>query len=112
MAAKITAICFSTGIGTYWSCLRISVIRWPRASSACVDLSRSEANMAKAAISRYCARSRRRRPATSFIAFTCALPPTRETELPTLMAGRMPELKRSASRKIWPSVIEMTLVGM
>ena len=28
------------------------------------------------------------------------------------MAGRMPELKRSDSRKIWPSVIEMTLVGM
>ena len=28
------------------------------------------------------------------------------------MAGRELELKRSASRKIWPSVIEMTLVGM
>jgi len=28
------------------------------------------------------------------------------------MAGRTPELKRSVSRKIWPSVIEMTLVGM
>jgi len=26
--------------------------------------------------------------------------------------GRIPELKRSPSRKIWPSVIEMTLVGM
>ncbi len=68
--------------------------------------------MAKAAISRYWARSRRRRPATAFIAFTCAEPPTRETELPTLIAGRMPELKRSDSRKIWPSVIEMTFVGM
>ena len=72
VAAKMMAICFSTGIGSYWSCFRISVIRWPRASSAWVDLSRSEANMAKAAISRYCARSRRRRPATAFIAFTCA----------------------------------------
>ena len=28
------------------------------------------------------------------------------------MAGRTPWLNRSASRKIWPSVIEMTLVGM
>ena len=28
------------------------------------------------------------------------------------MAGRTPLLKRSDSRKIWPSVIEMTLVGM
>jgi hypothetical protein len=28
------------------------------------------------------------------------------------MAGRTPERNRSASRKIWPSVIEMTLVGI
>ena len=27
-------------------------------------------------------------------------------------AGRMPELNSSVSRKIWPSVIEMTLVGI
>ena len=32
--------------------------------------------------------------------------------MPTLIAGRTPELNRSDSRKIWPSVIEMTLVGM
>ena len=29
-----------------------------------------------------------------------------------LRAGRWPALKRSVSRKIWPSVIEMTFVGM
>jgi hypothetical protein len=46
------------------------------------------------------------------IALICAEPPTRDTELPTLIAGRMPWLNRSDSRKIWPSVIEMTLVGM
>jgi hypothetical protein len=51
-------------------------------------------------------------PATCFIALIWALPPTRDTEMPTLMAGRTPELNRSVSRKIWPSVIEMTLVGM
>jgi hypothetical protein len=51
-------------------------------------------------------------PATFFIALTWALPPTRETEMPTLMAGRTPELNRSVSRKIWPSVMEMTFVGM
>ena len=28
------------------------------------------------------------------------------------IAGRTPELKRSVSRKIWPSVIEITFVGM
>ncbi len=87
-------------------------MRCPRAREAWVDLSRSEPNWEKAASSRYWARSRRRRPATAFMAFTWAAPPTRETEFPTLMAGRMPELKRSDSRKIWPSVIEMTLVGM
>ena len=31
--------------------------------------------------------------------------------MPALIAGRMPALKRSVSRKIWPSVIEITLVG-
>ena len=51
-------------------------------------------------------------PATFFIAFVWASPPTRDTEVPTLIAGRTPEKNRSDSRKIWPSVIEMTLVGM
>ena len=41
----------------------------------------------------------------------CADEPTRDTEMPALMAGRMPALKRLVSRKIWPSVIEITLVG-
>ena len=41
----------------------------------------------------------------------CAAPPTRDTEMPAFMAGRMPALNRSVSRKIWPSVIEITLVG-
>jgi hypothetical protein len=40
------------------------------------------------------------------------LPPTRETDVPTLIAGRTPEKKRLDSRKICPSVIEMTFVGM
>ena len=42
---------------------------------------------------------------------TCAEPPTRETEIPGLIAGRRPELKFSVSKKICPSVIEITLVG-
>ena len=32
--------------------------------------------------------------------------------MPTLIAGRMPEKKRLDSRKICPSVIEITFVGM
>ena len=41
----------------------------------------------------------------------CAAPPTRDTEIPALMAGRMPALNKSDSRKIWPSVMEITFVG-
>ena len=51
-------------------------------------------------------------PETCFMALTWAALPTRLTELPTLMAGRMPELNRSVSKKTWPSVMEITLVGM
>ena len=51
-------------------------------------------------------------PATFFIGPIWALPPTRETEMPTLIAGRTPELKSADSRKICPSVIEITFVGM
>ncbi len=65
-------------------------MRWPRLSWAWVALSRSDPNWAKAAISRYCARSSRNFPATCFMALTWALPPTRETDRPTFTAGRIP----------------------
>ncbi len=51
-------------------------------------------------------------PETFFSAFVCEAPPTRETEMPTSTAGRWPALNRSDCRKIWPSVIELTLAGM
>ena len=51
-------------------------------------------------------------PVTAFIALVIAAPPTRDTETPTSMAGRWLAANRSDCRKIWPSVIEMTLVGM
>src|SRR5437762_1804205 len=63
-------------------------MRCPRASCCCVARSRSEPNCAKAASSRYCARSRRSLPATCRMAFTWAEPPTRETESPTFTAAR------------------------
>jgi hypothetical protein len=50
-------------------------------------------------------------PDRPLIQFVCAAPPTRDTEMPALIAGRMPALNRLVSRKIWPSVIEITLVG-
>jgi hypothetical protein len=46
------------------------------------------------------------------VALVAAENPTRDTESPTFTAGRTPELNRSVSRKICPSVIEITFVGM
>ena len=106
------ATCFSTGSGWNWGCLSTSVSARPRVSWSRVALSRSEANWAKAASSRYWARSRRSLPATWRIALICALPPTRDTLMPAFTAGRWPWLKRSVWRKICPSVMLMTLVGM
>ncbi len=68
--------------------------------------------MAKACMSRYWARLIFRVPATPFMALICAAPPTPDTEMPTSMAGRWLALKRSDCKKIWPSVMEITLVGM
>ncbi len=68
--------------------------------------------MANASSDRYWARSSFSVPETFFIALICASPPTRETEIPTSTAGRWSALNRSDCRKIWPSVMEMTLVGM
>ena len=50
----------------------------------------AEAKAAKASNSRNWASSSFKVPATCFIALICALPPTRETDLPTSTAGRIP----------------------
>lgn len=60
----------------------------------------------------YCAYSPLSVAATCLNAFICAEEPTRDTEMPTEMAGLTPLLKRSVSKNIWPSVMDMTLVGM
>ena len=75
-------------------------------------LSSSEPNVANASSSRNCARSSFERADTDFMALIWAAPPTRDTEMPTSTAGRTPDLKRSSIRYTWPSVIEMTFVGM
>ena len=46
------------------------------------------------------------------MALVWAAEPTLETDKPTLTAGLIPWLNNSVSKKICPSVIEMTLVGM
>ena len=91
MPAKIEATCSATLIGlrSFW--FSAATMRSPRASCFWVSGSSSEPNCANASSSRYCERSRRSLPATFFIALVCALPPTRETEVPTLIAGRTPE---------------------
>ena len=91
MAAKTWTTWSSTGSGerSFW--FSVATSRSPRASVRWVSGSRSEPNCAKASRSRYCDSSSFRRPATFFIGVICALPPTRDTEMPTLMAGRTPE---------------------
>ena len=78
-------------MGMNWPCFKSSTMRSPRVNCACVVLSRSEPNCAKAASARYCASSRRSMPATFFMAPICAAPPTRLTEMPAFTAGRWPE---------------------
>ena len=109
---RARSTCSSIGHGAYCGWFSVATIFSPRFSACCVAWSSSEPNCANASSSRYWARSRRRRPATFFIAFVCADEPTRETEMPTFTAGRTPEKKRSDCRKICPSVIEITFVGM
>jgi hypothetical protein len=38
--------------------------------------------------------------------------PTLDTEIPTLIAGRIPTLNRSADENICPLVMEIALVGI
>ena len=100
------------GQGLYWGCFRISTRRTPRFSWAWVDLSSSLPNCGKGRQFPVLGQVQTQLPATCFMALIWALPPTRETESPTLMAGRTPEKNRLGSRKICPSVMEITLVGI
>ena len=110
--AQMETVCSSTGYGEYWGCFSSSVSLAPRSSCFLEAASRSDANIAKASRERYWASSSFKVPETFLIPLTCAAPPTRETEIPTSIAGRWLALKRSDCRKIWPSVMEITLVGM
>ena len=94
MAATWSSI--DQGVRSFW--FSICTSRSPRASVRWVSGSRSEPNCAKASSSRYCESSIRSRPATFFMGAVWAEPPTRDTEMPTLIAGRTPARKRSASR--------------
>ena len=76
--------------GEYWFCLKSSTMRWPRSSFFLVEASRSEPNWAKAYSSRNWARSSLVVPATDLMVLVWAAEPTRDTERPTEMAGRMP----------------------
>ena len=46
------------------------------------------------------------------MALIWAEPPTRDTEDPGSIAGRIPELNKSSFKKICPSVMEITLVAI
>ncbi len=87
----MTATWSATASGWRSPWLSALTSRSPRASVRCVSASRSEPNCANASRSRYWESSILSLPATFFIGEICALPPTRDTEMPTLMAGRTPE---------------------
>ena len=104
--------CSAMERGRSSGCFKSSISARPWASCSFVALSKSEENWVKTSISRYWARSIRMLPAAFFMALVWAAPPTRDTDRPTLTAGRIPSKNRSLSRKIWPSVMEITLVGI
>ena len=79
-----------TNLFTNCFCLSSSVSCAPRLSSCCVAASRSDPNCAKAATSLYWASSSLSLPATCFIALIWAAEPTRLTDRPTFIAGRIP----------------------
>ena len=104
---------FSYAIGAFSPCFSNSRNLSPRANWRLVTASKSSApNWANVANASNCAISVLSDPATDFIPLRCADDPTRVTDMPELTAGRTPALNRSGSRKSWPSVIEMTFVGM
>src|SRR3972149_2455675 len=81
--------------GRNCSCLSTSVSRCPRSSWRRVAASSSAVpNWAKAASSRYCAKSSRRPPATLRIARVWGAPPPPRAAKPTVMAGRAPQEQR------------------
>ena len=77
-----------------------------------MESSKSDANWLNFATSLYCARSNLIAPVTFLIAFVCAAVPTLLTESPMLIAGLIPWKNKSVSRKICPSVMEITFVAM
>ena len=85
-------------MGLFSFCLSISTNLDPLASFACVDLSRSDPNLAKVSNSLKAASSSFNVPATFLTIPVCADHPTRETDNPTLIAGLIPALNRSDSR--------------
>lgn len=74
--------------------------------------SKANPNLVKSSTSLNWASSSLRLPANFFIVLFCAAEPTRLTDNPGLTAGRIPLAKSSVSKKICPSVMEITFVGM
>ena len=78
-----------------------------------VASSKSEPNCAKDAISLYWANSNFKEPAILFHWFLIELQNQHVlTDNPTLIAGLFLYKINSVSKKIWPSVIEITFVGI
>jgi hypothetical protein len=110
--AKIATTCSSTGSGRELRLLQQFGQARAARQQRCVEASRSEANCANAAISRYCASSSLMRAGDLLHRLDLRRRADAADRQPTFTAGRMPLKNSSVSRKIWPSVIEITLVGI
>ena len=77
-----------------------------------VASSKAKPNLVKPSTSRNWANSNFKEPAIFFITLFCAAEPTRLTDKPGDTAGLIPLENNSVSKNIWPSVIEITLVGI
>ncbi len=106
------ATCFSTATGAERFCFSTSTMRSPCARAGLGVGVQIGAELCEGLQLAVLGVDQLQVPATFFMALIWALPPTRDTEIPGLTAGMTPEWNSSVSRKIWPSVMEMTLVGM
>jgi hypothetical protein len=105
------ATCFSTASGWYWGCFRISTSRRPRFSwPAClVEVAAELGEGGELAVLRQVETQR-----TGHLTHGANLrgPADARHRVADVDGRTTPWWNRSLSRKIWPSVIEMTFVGM
>ena len=98
--------------GLFCGCFNNCTNLLPFSNINIVASSKAKPNFTNSSISLYWANSNFNEPANPFITLFWAAEPTLLTEIPGLIAGIIPLLNKSASKNIWPSVIDITFVGI